>query len=529
MAKTFPVVIVGSGAAGGMAAATLTRLGIECCILEAGPMVDLEKQRELRPVYDLPFRGFGTPGRFPHVTQATEFDENLWADERENPYSHPPEDPYYWVRIRMGGGRMNRWGRASWRLSDLEFRAKDHDGFGENWPISYADLAPFYDRVEPVFKVQGRNEGLPQLPDGRLIPDESPDSPANRRFIAAASKRGIRITKPRRATGTLASSLNLLLPDAIATGKLTIVPNAIAREVTVDPKSGLVNGISFLDRRSRRDYWVGARAVLLGASTLESTRLLLNSKSPRWPAGLANSSGTLGHFLFDQIYVKNVVQAIVPEARVSRGQKGVTGGAGYICRFRNLKPGRPEQGFLRGYTYDFGSGGSPNPRYIPRYGEALLKELADLQSASFSLTTMGEVLPRRENFVRIDAELKDAWGIPALHIEHRYTANEHAMAKDSMEVASELCREAGFEILEAHAQMVPPGESIHELGTCRMGTDPRTSMLNKWNQSHEIRNLFVTDGSSFVSGGAQNPTLTILALTLRACEYLAEKMKNGEI
>ncbi len=529
MAKTYPVVIVGSGASGGMAAWALTKAGIECVMLEAGPMLDLEKQSELRPIYDLPFRGFGTPGRFPHVTQASEANENAWLDEKQNPYSHPEKDPYYWVRIRMGGGKMNRWGRASWRLSDLEFKAKDHDGFGENWPISYADLAPFYDRVEPIFKVQGRNEGLPQLPDGKLLLDGSPESPANQRFIDAAKKRGIPITKPRRATGTLASSLNLLLPEALATGKLTIVPNAIAREVSFDAKTGLVDGVHFVDRRSKRDYFVGGKTVILGAATLETTRLLLNSKSTRWPNGLGNASGTLGHYLFDQIYVKNVVQALVPEARISRTARGVTGGAGYIVRFRNLKPGQKENGFLRGYTYDFGSGGGINPKYIPKYGEPLLKEVADLANASFSLTTMGEVLPRFENHVRIHPTLKDAWGIPSLHIEHRYTPNEHAMAKDSMEVASELCRAAGFEVLEAHSQMVPPGESIHELGTCRMGADPKKSMLNQWNQSHEIKNLFVYDGSAFVTGGAQNPTLTILSLALRSSEYIVERMKRGEL
>ncbi|MDX2180898.1 MAG: GMC family oxidoreductase [Bryobacteraceae bacterium] len=528
MPKTFSAVIVGSGASGGMAAWVLTRAGIDCCVLEAGPLVDFERQRELRPVYELPFRGFGTPGRFPHVTQASEFDENLWLDEKQNPYSHPANDPYFWVRIRMAGGKMNRWGRASWRLSDLEFKARDHDGFGENWPVEYATLAPYYSRVEPMFKVQGRNEGLPQLPDGVLLEDGSPDSPANARFIAAAAKRGIRITKPRRATGTLASSLNLLLPDAAATGKLTLVPNAIAREIAFDAKTGRVNGIHYLDRRSKRDFFIGAKAVVLGASTLETVRLLLNSASPRWPQGLGNASGTLGRYLFDQIYVKNVVQALVPEARASRQGRSQTGGAGYICRFRNVEKSE-KLPFLRGYTYDFGSGGAVNPRYIPKYGEPLMREIADLGSASFSLTTMGEVLPRYENRASIHPTLKDDWGIPALHIEHRYTANERAMAKDSMEVASELCRDAGFEILEAHSQMVPPGESIHELGGCRMGADRKTSMLDQWQQSHEIPNLFAMDGSTFVTGGAQNPTLTILALAMRSSERLAERMKSGEL
>lgn len=526
MAKTFPVVIVGSGAAGGMAAWALTRMGVECCLLEAGPLIDIEKQRELRAVYDLPFRGFGTPGRFPHVTQASEFDENLWADEKQNPYSYPPDDPYYWVRIRMAGGKTTRWGRASWRLSDLDLKARDIDGFGENWPVSYAELAPFYDRVEPMFSVLGRNEGIPQLPDGKLQVDQSPDSPANARFIQAAAKRGIRITKPRRASGTLASSLNLLLPPALETGKLSLVTNAVARVVTVDPVSGQANGVAFVDRRSKREFHVRAETVIVGASALESVRLLLNSRSTRWPSGLGNTNGTLGRYLFDQIYVKNVVQAIVPEARASRAAGRVTGGSGYVCRFRNLKKGEGHP-FLRGYVYDFGSGGTPNPRYVPGVGEKMLRELGDLQNTGFALTTMGEVLPRYENVATIDSKLRDAWDIPALHITHRYTDNENKMAEDSRQVAEELCRDAGFEILESHAQMVPPGESIHELGGCRMGTDPKTSMLNGWNQSHAVPNLYVLDGSSFPSGGAQNPTLTILALSLRAAEHLVESKKRG--
>jgi choline dehydrogenase-like flavoprotein len=521
------VLIIGSGAAGGMAAHTLTKLGVKCLMLDAGPMLDYDRQRVLRPVHDLPYRGFGRPGRFPHVTQATEFDANLWSDEKKNPYTYNPDDPFYWVRMRLIGGKTLRWGRASWRLSDFELKSKDHDGFGENWPVSNADLAPYYSRAEPLFRVTGRNEGLPQLPDGNLIPDESNDSVSVQRFIASAAKMGVPTTKQRVATGTLASSANLLLPDALATGNLTIIPNAVVRELTVDPNTGRVNGASFVDRVSKRDFTVPAKVVIVGASTLESCRLLLNSKSRRHPNGLGNSSGVLGHYLFDQIYVKSVVTAIVPEARGGRPPRNLIGGGGYVVRFRNLKS--REKNFLRGYTYDFGSGGTPNPKYIPLYGEPLLKEIAQLQNSSFSMTTMGEVLPRFENHVRINPEVKDEWGIPALHITHRYTDNEHEMAKDSMNVAEEICRGAGFEILAKHSQMVPPGESIHELGTVRMGDNPKTSVLNRWNQSHDVKNLFVVDGSSFVSGGAQNPTLTILALSMRASEWLAGEMKKGNL
>src|SRR3989454_3253641 len=519
MLSDHDVLIIGSGASGGMVAHTLTRKGVKCLMLDAGPAVDFERHRTLKAVYDLPYRGFGRPGRFPHVTQASEFDANIWADEKQNPYTYDPNDPYYWVRIRLIGGKTLRWGRASWRLSDYEFKCKDHDGFGENWPIEYKDLAPYYDRVEPMFRVSGRKEGLPQLPDGVFLEDDSSDSPAIQRFIAAAKRMNVPTTKQRRATGTLASSVNLLLPDALATGNLKIVPNAVVREITTDRNTGLANGALFLDRVSKREYHVKARVVVVGASCLESTRLLLNS-------GLANSSGVLGHYLFDQTYTKNIIECIVPEARGGKART-LTGGGGYIARFRNLD--KREKNFLRGYSFDFHSGSTPSAKYFPLYGAALQKELADVTGAGFSMTAMGEVLPRYENFVRINHDVKDEWGIPALHLRHRYTDNEREMVKDALHVAEELSHGAGFQILAKHSQMVPPGESIHELGTCRMGADPKTSVLNRFNQSHDVKNLFVVDGSSFVSGGSQNPTLTILALSMRSAEFMAEEMRKKSL
>jgi choline dehydrogenase-like flavoprotein len=381
--------------------------------------------------------------------------------------------------------------------------------------------------VEPIFRVSGRREGFGQIPDGVFLEDNSVDSLSIQRFNASAKKLGVPTTKPRRATGTLASSANLLLPDAVATGKLIIVPNAIARQITVDPNTGLVNGVSFIDRHSKREFHAPARVLVLGASTLESTRIMLNSVSNQHPEGLANSSGVLGRYLFDQFYVKNCVQCIVPEARGGKGPRNLMGGAGYIPRFRNLKPG--EKKFLRGYAFDYSSGGTPAARYFPLFGDALFRELADATNSGFNLTTMGTVLPRLESRVRINPDVKDAWGIPALHVSQKYTENEHEMARDATDLAEEVCRGAGFEILARHAEMVPPGESIHELGTCRMGKDPRTSVLNGFNQCHDVKNLFVVDGSAFTSGGSQNPTLTILALTMRASEYIADQMQKRKI
>jgi choline dehydrogenase-like flavoprotein len=486
-------------------------------MLDAGPAVDFTRDRELKMVYTLPYHGFGTPGLVPHVSNADEYNENVWVDERKNPYTCTDDDPYNWIRVRRVGGKTLFWGRASWRLSDFEFKCKDHDGFGDNWPIEYKQLKPYYDQVEPILRVTGRNEGWPQIPDGVLIPDDSPDSPASVRFKAAAAKRGIPATKERVATGQLASSINRMLPDALATGKLQIVSNAVVRQITRDRNTGLANGVIFVDRRSKQEFHAKARVIVVGASCLESTRILLNS-------GIGMSSGVLGHYLFDQFYVKDAVSTIVPEAR---GRSGITGGDGYIPRFRNLTT--REKNFIRGYAIDFSSGGTPDPDYLPCYGQQLLKQLDELRGTVFRLTVMGEVLPRYENHVEIDQETKDAWGIPVLKICAKYGSNEIEMAKDAQAIGQELCHEAGFELLQSHWQMGPPGDSIHELGTCRMGRDPKRSVLNEWNQVHETKNVFVVDGSSFVSGGSQNPTLTICSLSMRACDHLVEQARRGDL
>lgn len=521
--KDYDVLIIGSGASGGMAAYTLTQKGVKCLMLDAGPQVDFTRERGLKNVYELPYRGFGKPGRLPHVLQANEFNANQWVDEAQVPYTHDPKEPYNWVRVRMIGGKSLFWARMSFRLSDYEFKAKDHDGFGENWPISYADLAPFYDRVEPIFRVTGRKEGLPQLPDGNFVPDESLDSTSTLKFAAAAKPFGIHVTKIRRALGNgqLASSLNLLLPDAMATGNLTLVPNAVVREITIDKNTGLANGAHFVDRHSGREIHAKARAVVVGAACLESTRLLLNSK-------IANSSGVLGHYLHDQFYITSGVAAILPEARDGKSGRGI-GGSGYIPRFRNLKKGEREKNFIRGYALDFSIGGTPDAKYFPSWGDELQKTLDSARGAGFATTVMGEVLPRFENHVSIDPSVKDAWGIPALNFKCKYSDNEFNMARDAVDTIGEVCKAAGWEVLNRNDKMFPPGYSIHEVGTCRMGDNPKTSVLNKWNQSHDIKNLFVVDGSSFVTGGSQNPTMTILSLSMRASEYLAEQMRTRNI
>jgi choline dehydrogenase-like flavoprotein len=516
------VLIIGSGHSGGMAAKILAEKGISCLMLNAGPIADVKKDTELKPAYALPFRGFKKPGTLEHVFQSNEFNANTWVDEQEVPYTYDPKNPYNWVRVRLFGGRSLFWSRQSFRLSDYEFKARSHDGFGDDWPIGLADVDPFYSRVEAIFRVSGRPEGLPQYPDGNFVIDNSPWSGCMQRFIAAGRKLGVQVCKGRSALGVngLASSVNLLLPDAFATGKLRAIPNVVVRELRTDKNTGLVNEVHFVDRLSRREMSVKARVVVLAAGTLESTRLLLNSK-------IANSSGVMGHYLIDQVYGPGI-QCSVPEARDGRATPELMGGSALAPRFRNIDT--RSQDFIRGYALNIFSGNGPvDPSHFATYGEDLEKKMESYHGSGFSTSIMAEVLAHYEHQVSIDKTVVDAWDIPVLHIETKYTDNEINMARDAVDTSVAMAEGAGFEVLTKNYDPNPPGYSIHELGTCRMGDNPKTSVLNKWNQSHDIRNLFVVDASCFVSGGWQNPTMTILALAMRASEYLAEEMRQGNV
>lgn len=516
------VLIIGSGHSGGMAAKILTEKGIRCLMLNAGPIAEVHKDTEVRQAYTLPFRGFKQPGRLPHVFQSNEFNANTWVDEKEVPYTYASGNPYNWVRVRLFGGRSLFWSRQSFRLSDYELKGKSYDGFGEDWPISLADLAPYYSRVEAIFRVRGQGYGLPQYPDGNFVPDDTPWCGAMQRLRAAAETKGIPVCKPRSSLGVdgLASSINLLLPDAFATGKLQAIPNVVVRELRVNPNTGLVQEAHFVDRLSRREMSVKARVVVLAAGTLESTRLLLNSK-------LANSSGAMGHYLIDQIYGAGLVCS-VPEARNGRSTRELMEGAALIPRFRNIN--EKSKNFIRGYALNVYSSTHPvDPRSFAAYGRGLQEKLDTYNGSGLSMNIMGEVLAHYDHHVTIDKNTVDAWNIPVLHINTRYTDNEFNMARDAVDTGCELAEAAGFEVLCKNYEPNPPGYSIHELGTCRMGDDPKTSVLNRWCQSHDIRNLFIVDGSSFVSSGWQNPTMTILALSMRASEHLAGQMQRGNV
>jgi choline dehydrogenase-like flavoprotein len=521
--KEYDVLIVGSGHSGGMAANVLTRKGISCLMLNAGPEADYAHDRTAKAAHELPYRGFSKPGRLPHVFQANEANAEQWVDEKEVPYTHDPAKPYNWVRVRLLGGRSLFWARQSFRLSDFEFKAADLEGAGENWPISLADLDPYYSQVEAIFRVTGRKEGWPQFPDGNFVDGGmgrgGNQSRSIRQFTELANQRGIGVSVMRTSLGVngLASSINLLLPDALATGKLDIVSNAIVREIGVDKKTGLVDGAHFVDRHSRREMHVKAKVVILAAGTLESTRLLMNS-------GLANSSGVLGHYLHDQIYGVSVV-ASVPEARDGKAPQGLMGGSVFMPRFRNLKKDE-KRDFIKGYCMLVSSGGSASAFHFPLYGEELQKALDSYAGSCVQGSIFGERPASFENHVRINKDVVDAWGIPVLHVDVKDGDNEHNMAKDAANTLEEIFTAAKWDIVAKTDKFFPPGYSIHEVGTARMGDDPKKSVLNKWNQTHDVKNLLVVDGAAFVTCGWQNPTMTILALSMRAAEHLAEEMKG---
>ncbi|MBS1808517.1 MAG: GMC family oxidoreductase [Acidobacteria bacterium] len=558
--KIYDAVIVGSGAAGGMAAYVLTKAGMDVLVLEAGPKLDLYKDFKTHAwPYEEQYRGRVSP-RDAHNYKygfADGYTSHIYARLDENPYTTPNGKPFDWVRARAVGGRTLVWGRVALRLSEFDFKAASHDGYGDDWPISYADLRPYYDEVDRLIGVMGTNEGLPQLPDG-IFQKPQPMLCGEKILQRGVEKTGRRLIPTRAGViseklkhnkyrsachycgtcgrgcdvGAMFNSPTGLLAPANDTGKLTLRADAVVREVLLDPKTGKVKGVSFVDRTSKKDYEALGKVVILGASTLESTRILLNSKSRIYPTGLANSSGVLGQYLHDHTWgvgftglAKNL------KGREIINEDGRPQGT-YIPAFRNLDQASRQQKYIRRFGYQAGSGAGIFPGHAkttPGFGTDFKTEVRALHPAFVRMSAFGEVLARKENHVSIDPKVKDAWGIPTLKIDIAYGDNERELTKDAIECAHEMFEAAGIELISENREMYLPGHSIHEVGTARMGNDPRTSVLNKFNQAHDIKNLFVVDGSCFVSSGCVNPTLTILALAMRASEYLIEQYKRGDV
>jgi glucoside 3-dehydrogenase (cytochrome c) catalytic subunit len=561
--KIYDAIVVGSGATGGWAAKVLTERGMTVLVLEAGRQLDPKKDfREHTSPYELKYRGIAPGSQYAprqpiqsRCYAANEYGHHLFVDDIDNPYTTPDGKPFWWIRGRHVGGRSVTWGRQSYRLSDYDFKAAERDGYGDPWPFGYEDLKPYYEQVENFVGISGSYEKLPQLPDSNFLPPmamtcgerilkKSVESKFPERNVIIGRVAILTKSHQGRAachycghcdrgcsTHSYYSSPGSTLPAAAKTGKMTLRPNAVVREIIVDPNTGKANGVRVVNQITKQDYEEYGKVIVLCASTLESTRILLNSKSRQYPDGLGNSSGVLGQYLMDHMYLI-FAGGFVP---VLKGMEydysdGRANGI-YVPRFRNIRDKHPS--FIRGYGMQGGCSQGysfAHARRAPGFGAEFKKLVRENpREIPYWLGAWCEMLPRMENRVTIDPEKVDAWGIPALRIECSHGDNERAMAKDALETIKEMADSAGFMTEYTNSTPAPPGFCIHEVGTARMGADPKTSVLNKWNQSWDVKNVFVTDGACFVSQGCQNPTLTMMAITARACDYIANEFKGGKL
>ena len=535
--EPFDAVIVGSGATGGWAAKKLTAAGMRVALLEAGAKVTPKDFTEHTPTWQMPFLGYSPEVKRTRPIQSLcyacrETNYKWFVDDGENPYTQ--EKPFLWIRMRALGGRSLSWGRQSYRMSDLDFKAASRDGYGDDWPISYSDLVPYYEEVERYVGISGTAENLPQLPDSIFQPG-MPMTCAEESFkqtLKAKMNRVMTIgraavlTRPHNGrqachycgpceqgciTFSYFSSPFTTIKDALATGRLTLLTDAVCSHIIT--RDGKAAGIGYIDRTSNAAREVRGKIVVLCASTLESTRLMLNSN-------VGGESGVLGHYLMDHIFGGNV-SAVLPDKPVNAwmGPPQRPNGT-YIPRFRNVTE-KMTNGFIRGYGFQ--GGASPQFRFdAPGIGADYKNAVRESQWV-MNLIAFGECLARKENHVEIDRDRRDAWGIPVLKINAERSDNDFKLYQDAQDQGAEMLEAAGGKYIAKTGAPSTLGFCIHEVGTARMGNDRRSSVFNSYCQSHEIANLFCTDGAVWTSTACQNPTLTMMALTVRACDYITRE------
>jgi choline dehydrogenase-like flavoprotein len=558
------VLVIGSGASGGWVAKELSERGVSVLMLEAGPpRVPTRDFTEHIWPYQLKFRGFGNQQRL-LTTQPVqrlcyacdEYSHQFFVNDLEHPYTFPLDKPFMWIRGRQVGGRTFCWGRESYRYSDNEFKAAGRDGYGEDWPLGYQELEPYYDLVESYIGVSASREGLPQMPDGQFLPPMNLSCGSLKAKEVIERKFGWRVMPDRVAnltvdhrgrpachycdqcqrgchTASYFNSPSVTLPAAARTGRFTLVSDAIVSELTVD-SSGRATGVHYIDRNSREHRVAYAKIVVVAAGALESTRILLNSKSPAHPQGVGNSNGVLGHYLMDHFTVEGA-NGTMSELQSSKREPTGRPCGFLIAKYVNTATSSTRERtskFLRGYRFD-GDGSQElygHAFLLPEFGEAWRKQVREEIPYSFGIEAQGECLPRYENFVQLDPQKKDAWGIPVLHIHASYGENEKAMAVAMRNDIDVILEEMNLtDVTPAKNEISIFGKNIHECGTARMGADPKKSVVDRNCKVHDAPNVFVTDGAVFTTQGCYEPTLTIMAISARAGEHIAGAFRRGEL
>jgi len=560
MAETFDAIVIGSGISGGWAAKELCEKGLKVLMLERGHHIEHVKDYvdSNKPVWDYPHGGGRTQKMiedYPVLKRDYPLNErnlSFWTVDKDSPYIE--KKPFGWFRGYHTGGRSLMWGRQSYRWSDIDFEANAKEGIAIDWPIRYKDIAPWYDHAETFAGISGSLEGLPQLPDGKFLPpmdlniveqtvaERIKKHYNNKRTMIIGRVANLTTTIPGRPTpcqyrnicsngcpfGGYFSTQSSTLPAANATGNLTLRTFSIVTEILYDKNTKKAKGVRVVDARTNEAIEYSCKIIFLCASTFNSSWILMQSATDIWPDGLGSSSGELGHNVMDH-HLKLGASGDM-EGFEDKYYSGFRPNGTYVPRFRNL-PGDEKRNYLRGFGYQGGASREGWGRQIAEFniGADLKDALGEPGKWTMGIGGFGEMLPYHDNKITLSKDKKDKWNMPVLEFDVEFKENEYNMRKDIVNDAAEMMEAAGVKNVRGYDNGCEPGWGIHEMGTARMGKDPKTSVLNKWNQVWDAMNVFVTDGSFMTSASCVNPSLTYMAMTARAADYAVSELKKNNL